>query len=152
MNSNSTILIAEDDEGHATLIMKNLRRAGIRNQILLFRDGDEILRFLFRTSENKRESGSSYLLLLDIRMPKIDGVEVLRRIKSDPELKKMPVIILTTTDDPLEVELCHVCGCNNYITKPVEYEKFVQTVQNLGAFMGILQIPDINGIETVCVR
>ena len=125
MNSKSAILIAEDDEGHATLIVKNLRRAGIRNEILHFRDGEEILGFLFRTSEKKREFGISYLLLLDIRMPKIDGVEVLTRIKTDPELKKMPVIILTTTDDPREVELCHACGCNSYITKPVEYEKFV---------------------------
>lgn len=147
MNSKVIILITEDDEGHATLIMKNLRRAGIRNEILEFRDGEEILRFLFSISENHRKSGIPYLLLLDIRMPKIDGMEVLRRIKADPELKKMPVMILTTTDDPHEVELCHAWGCNNYITKPVDYEKFVQAVQNLGAFMRILQIPDIDGIE-----
>ncbi|MEZ4527554.1 MAG: response regulator [Desulfobacterales bacterium] len=147
MNSNSTILIAEDDEGHAALITKNLRRAGIHNEILLFGDGEEILRFLFTISENHRKSGIPYLLLLDIRMPKIDGVEVLTRIKADPELKKMPVIILTTTDDPREVELCHACGCNSYITKPVDCERFVQAVQNLGAFMNILQIPNIDGME-----
>ncbi len=147
MKSSATILIAEDDDGHATLIMKNLRRAGIRNEILVFRDGEEILGFLFSISQNRRKSGIPYLLLLDIRMPKIDGVEVLRRIKADAELKKMPVIILTTTDDPREVELCYAYGCNSYITKPVEYEKFVQAVHSLGAFMNILQIPNLDRIE-----
>ena len=88
------ILIVEDDDGHALLTEKNLRRAGIRNEMLRFKDGQEILDFLFRKGEGrKRENQAAYLLLLDIRIPKIDGVEVLRQIKQDGELRKIPVII-----------------------------------------------------------
>src|SRR6476620_470551 len=96
-----TILITEDDDGHAFLIEDNLRRAGVNAPFLRFGDGDEVLQFLFgETREPAFEEGQPYLLLLDIRMPKIDGVEVLRRIKAHPQLHKLPVIILTTTEDP----------------------------------------------------
>jgi CheY-like chemotaxis protein len=140
------ILIAEDDTGHAALIRKNLVRSGITNSIIHFKDGQEILDFLFKTGEKPhRESGISYLLLLDIRMPKVDGVEVLRRLKEDKELKKIPVIMITTTDDPREVEKCHEFGCSNYITKPVDYEKFVESIKKLGYFLMVVEIPAING-------
>lgn len=146
MNKEVTILIAEDDEGHAALIEKNLRRSGILNKIQVFRDGEEIYKFLFNTNgSNHRIRGIPYLLLLDIRMPKMDGVEVLKQIKTDQELKKMPVIMITTTDDPREIDTCHVYGCNSYITKPVEYDKFVEIIRNLGAFLKIVKIPDLDG-------
>ena len=76
-------------------------------------------------------------------MPKLDGVEVLRRIKSDPELRKLPVILLTTTDDPREVSRCHALGCNNYIVKPVDYERFADAIRNLGLFISLVEIPEI---------
>src|SRR5579862_924239 len=105
MTQEVVILVAEDDEGHARLIQKNLSRAGLHNPIQRFANGQEALDFLFRRGPGPHRGGdTSYLLLLDIRMPKVDGVEVLRQIKSDPELRKMPVIMLTTTDDPREVE------------------------------------------------
>ncbi|MGR3292379.1 MAG: response regulator [Candidatus Scalindua sp.] len=140
------IIIAEDDEGHATLIMKNLKRAGFRNNFLHFKDGQEVLDFLFESGEGPhRISGKSYLLLLDIRMPKVDGVEVLRQIKEDPELSKMPVIMVTTTDDPREIENCHNLGCNVYITKPVDYEHFTDAIKTLGLFLKVVRVPKING-------
>ncbi len=142
MNQEVVILVAEDDEGHAGLIRKNLFRAGIANEIKHFMDGQEILNFVFCLGPGPhRQKGTSYILLLDIRMPKVDGIEVLRQIKSDPELKKMPVIIITTTDDPREVERCHSLGCNNYITKPVEYEAFVNAIRQLGLFLTVVQLP-----------
>ena len=139
------ILIVEDDDGHALLTEKNLRRAGIRNEMLRFKDGQEILDFLFRKGEGrKRENQAAYLLLLDIRIPKIDGVEVLRQIKQDGELRKVPVIMLTTMDDPREVEACHQLGCSHYIVKPVEYDKFAEVLRQLGLFLKIVQVPQIN--------
>lgn len=146
MHKEVVILIAEDDEGHAGLIRKNLARAGIVNELLHFRDGQEIVDFLFRTGPGQvRESGKAYFLLLDIRMPKLDGVEVLARIKADPELRRIPVIMITTTDDPREVDRCHELGCSSYITKPIEYEAFVNAIRQLGLFLSVVQVPTING-------
>ena len=146
MDDEVVILIVEDDDGHALLMEKNLRRAGIRNEMLRFKDGQEILDFLFRKGEGrKRENQAAYLLLLDIRIPKIDGVEVLRQLKQHDELRKIPIIMLTTTDDPREVEACHRLGCSHYIVKPVEYDKFADVLRQLGLFLKIVQVPQING-------
>ena len=146
MNNEVVILIAEDDEGHAGLIRKNLARAGIVNQLLHFKDGQEIMDFLFRKGDGlKRQSGTAYVLLLDIRMPKLDGVEVLAQVKADPELRKIPVIMITTTDDPREVEKCHALGCSNYIAKPLEYESFVNAIRQLGLFLAVVEVPKVNG-------
>jgi CheY-like chemotaxis protein len=139
------ILIVEDDDGHARLTEKNLRRAGIRNEMLRFKDGQEILDFFFRNGDgDEKESQAAYLLLLDVRIPKIDGVEVLRQIKHDGELRKIPAIMLTTMDDPREVEACHQLGCSHYIVKPVEYDKFAEVLRQLGLFLKIVQVPHIN--------
>ncbi len=139
------ILIAEDDEGHAALIIKNLERAGIKNSIIHFKDGQETLDFLFfRGDGPHREKGACYLLLLDIRMPRADGVEVLKQIKEDKELRKMPIIMVTTTDDPKEVEKCHDMGCSNYVTKPVDYDQFIGVIKQLGIFLLVVEIPKIN--------
>lgn len=144
MTRDVVILIADDDAGHARLIDKNLRRAGLSNPILRFEDGQQILDFLFERGEGpKLTNGTSYLLLLDIRMPKVDGVEVLRQVKAHAELRKIPVSMLTTTDDPREVERCHALGCNNYIVKPVDYEKFSEAINNLGLFISLVQVPGI---------
>ena len=138
------ILIAEDDEGHATLIKKNLARSGIFNQIIHFKDGDETLDFLLRRGKGpQRETGKHYLLLLDIRMPRVDGIEVLRQVKEHDELRKIPVIMITTTDDPREVDRCHTLGCSHYITKPVDYDMFVKAIRQLGLFLLVIEVPTI---------
>ncbi len=140
-----TILIVEDDPGHASLIIKNLKRSGIKNNILHFKDGQEILDFLFRKGEGPhRISGIAYLILLDIRMPKVDGIEVLRKIKEKPALSNIPVIMLTTTDDPREVELCHSLGCSVYISKPIDGNMFVDAIKKLGLFLTVVKVPKIN--------
>ncbi|WP_321288977.1 response regulator [uncultured Sunxiuqinia sp.] len=142
MKKELTIILAEDDIGHATLIRRNLKRAGLMNKIIHFGDGEETLDYLFQTKE--KENGIPSLLLLDINMPKIDGVEVLRRVKEDPDLKRMPVIMITTTDDPREITKCHELGCSNYISKPIDYDKFVDAIRKLGLFLLIVEIPDVN--------
>ena len=148
MNEEVIVLIVEDDDGHARLIEKNLRRASIENEMLRFTDGQQILDFLFRRGEGrKREQFASYLLLLDIRIPKMDGIEVLRQVKQDEELRKLPVIMLTTMDDPREVEVCHDLGCSNYIVKPVHFDKFAEVLSRLGLFLKIVQVPQLNGVQ-----
>jgi CheY-like chemotaxis protein len=143
MTKEVIILIADDDLGHVRLIEKNLHRAGLHNPIERFENGQDILDFLFGRGPRRRAREASYLLLLDIRMPKVDGVEVLRQIKADPELRKIPVIMLTTTDDPREVDHCHAVGCSNYVVKPVDYEKFAEAIKQVGLFIALVQVPEV---------
>ena len=144
MKKEVKILVAEDNDDHASLICKNLRRVGIINPIIEFKDGQEVLDFLF---ENKGqldwENDESFLLLLDLRMPRVNGVEVLRQIKSDKELKQVSVIIITAADDPTEIEKCFQLGCSNTITKPIVYEDFVGMIKKLGFFLTIVDVPTI---------
>jgi CheY-like chemotaxis protein len=146
MQEEVTILIAEDDDGHATLIERNLRRAGIKNEVVRFVDGQEALDFLFcRGPGRHRQPNKPYIMLLDIRMPRADGIQVLQEVKADAELRKLPIIMLTTTDDPLEIDRCHRLGCSIYITKPVEYDTFVEGIMKLGGFLVVVRVPTING-------
>ena len=140
-----TILIAEDDDGHAELIREHLQDSGVSNSMIRFTNGQEIWNFLSRSGAGPhREIKQAYLLLLDIRMPKMDGVEVLRRIKADAALRAMPVIMLTTTNDPREVKECYDLGCNSYVTKPVNYQQFSEALKRLGLFIMIIQVSPIN--------
>ena len=137
-----TIMLAEDDDGHASLIHRNLERAGLVNGFVRVRDGQEALDLLRGEGEHlgKMIEGD-FLLLLDINMPRVDGIEVLRQVKADPMLATIPVIMLTTTDDPREVERCYKLGCNVYITKPVAYDRFVEAIRQLGLFLQVVKLP-----------
>ena len=139
-NNNVTILMAEDDDGHALLVQQRFESVGITNPIIRFKDGREAWEFLSGAGGPGAETGKAYLLLLDIRMPGLDGIEVLKRVKGNQRLKNIPVIMLTTTDDPKEIGLCYELGCNNYLTKPVEFEKFAEVVKRLGLFLMILRV------------
>lgn len=137
------ILLVEDDPGHATLIERNLRRAGVINEIIKLDDGGKAVDFLFKQGEYAGDSNPAPLLvLLDLNMPVLDGCQVLERIKSDERTKHIPVVILTTTDSPQEISRCYDLGCNIYVVKPVEYGKFCEAIRNLGLFLSIVKIPD----------
>ena len=111
------ILLAEDDEGHASLVQRNLRRGGIANQVYHVKDGQEALDFIrCQGSFAGRKQNGPLLIMLDIKMPRVDGVEVLRQLKADPKHERIPVIMLTTTDDPREIERCYALGCSIYAT------------------------------------
>jgi CheY-like chemotaxis protein len=139
------ILLAEDDEGHAELVKRNLARAGIANEIIHVTDGQQALDYVRRQGRySERRMGGSLLLVLDINMPCLDGIEVLQQIKADEGTAKLPCIMLTTTDDPREIERCYEMGCSIYITKPVEYEEFVEAVKRLGLFLQVVAIPAEN--------
>jgi CheY-like chemotaxis protein len=136
------ILLAEDDDGHASLIRRNLKRAGVANEIVRVRDGQEALDYIRGQGPSAgRPAGAPLLLLLDINMPRVDGVGVLQAIKADPATAQVPVIMLTTTDDPREVDRCYQLGCSVYVTKPVQYEAFVDALTRLGMFLEIIKVP-----------
>lgn len=139
------IIMIEDDPGHARLIEKNIRRAGVNNKIIHFESGTAALRHLFQPQV--RENGP-VLVLLDLNLPDMSGTDILEKLKSDELLKRAPVVVLTTTDDQREIQRCYALGCNVYITKPVEYETFAQAIRQLGLFLSIIQVPEPDLMKT----
>lgn len=136
-----TIVLAEDDEGHANLIQRNLRRAGISNPIVHLKDGQEALDFIRGEGPFLGQTPPPIMtILLDINMPRLDGVETLRRLKADDNTKNIPVIMLTTTDDPMEIERCYELGAGVYISKPVDYDSFCEAINRLGMFLQVVQV------------
>ena len=137
------IIMIEDDEGHARLIEKNIRRAGISNEIRHFTDGTSALEYLYEHPSGPAHNGPA-LVLLDLNLPDMSGNEILTRFKGeDSALKRTPVIVLTTTDDKIEIQRCYELGCNVYITKPVNYESFGEAIRQLGLFLSVIQVPDL---------
>lgn len=138
-----TILVVEDDAAHAKLIERNLRRAGISNTIQVIDNGQEALDYLSGRGNyaSRGHTTAPLLILLDINMPGINGHEVLEEIKGDAALRVIPVIMLTSSDDPREVQRCYDMGCNAFVTKPVEPSAFSQTVRDLGLFLNIVAAP-----------
>ena len=138
------IVMIEDDEGHARLIEKNIRRAGVNNEILPFGNGTDALAFLFGADGSGEDSAGRHLLiLLDLNLPDMGGVDILERVKANPHTKLSPVIVLTTTDDSREIQRCYDLGANVYITKPVDYESFADAIRQLGLFLSVMQAPVI---------
>jgi CheY-like chemotaxis protein len=137
------IVLAEDDDGHANLVQRNLERAGLANGLERLKDGQETLDFIRGEGPyaGRNASPQPLLLLLDIKMPRLDGIEVLRQIKADPKTSLIPVIMLTTTDDPREIHRCYELGCSVYITKPVDYQGFVEAIKRLGLFLQVVRVP-----------
>ncbi len=132
-----TIIIVDDDDGQVALIEKNLKRAKLNNPIIRFADGQQLLDFI-----DKGEKPEHITILLDLNMPNIDGYQVLERLKSNPDTAHIPIVVLTTTDDDREIDRCYRLGCNCYLTKPVNYDDFVEMIQQLGMFLSIVKIPD----------
>jgi CheY-like chemotaxis protein len=137
-----TILIVDDDPGHRELVRRNLRRTGLVNPIVGLPDGSEALDFVFRRGVHADRVEAELLILLDINMPGINGIEVLRQIKADPVKKKIPILMLTTTDDPREVAQCYELGCSVYVTKPVDPAEFMEAVKRMGLFLSIVKVPE----------
>ena len=132
-----SIVMIEDDEGHARLIEKNIRRAGVANDIVTFANGSQALDYLFSPTPPRRP----YLILLDLNLPDMTGVDILSALKSNDNTRRAPVIVLTTTDDRREVEKCYDLGANVYIIKPLNYDSFANAIQQLGLFLSVIQVP-----------
>ena len=145
MEKEPVIILAEDDQGHAGLIMQNLKRSGVSNEILHFKDGKETLNFLLKQGNgHHRDEETDYLLLLDIRMPLVNGIEVMKAVKNDREICHIPIIVVSTMEDPIEIQKCHELGCNNYFVKPIGSRKFAQAMEELGQYINEVILPLIH--------
>ena len=131
-----TIVLVEDDPGHARLIEKNIRRAGVNNEISHFVSGTAGLDYLMTNVD------APTLVLLDLNLPDMSGTQILEKLKSGTPTKHIPIIVLTTTDDKAEVQKCYDLGCNVYITKPVDYDAFASAIRQLGLFLSVMKVPD----------
>ena len=137
------ILLVEDDDGHARLIERNLRKVSLVNPIDRVRDGQEALEYLRNEGAfaDRHRYSLPRLVLLDINMPRIDGVEVLERIKADAHLRGLPVIMLTSTDNQSEIDRCYVAGASGYVAKPVNIGCLGEKLQRLGMCLEIFELP-----------
>jgi DNA-binding response OmpR family regulator len=137
-----TIIMIEDDEGHARLIERNIRRSGVNNEIIPFTNGTDAMKYLFGADGSGLDhKGNALLILLDLNLPDTTGIDILKQVKENKYLKSAPVVILTTTDDSQEIKRCYELGCNVYITKPVNYESFANAIRQLGLFFSVIQVP-----------
>ena len=137
------ILIVEDTSEDLDLTLRALRKAKITNHIQVARDGEEALEFIFcegSFAERNIEDGPK-VILLDLKLPKIDGLEVLQRIKSDPRTKSIPVVVLTSSREQNDVVESYNLGVNSYIVKPVNFEQFSEAVQKLGMYWLLINHP-----------
>lgn len=145
MSKPVTIIMIEDDEGHARLIERNIRRSGVNNEIIPFTNGTDALAHLFgKDAGGEDHKGEALLILLDLNLPDMTGIDILRKVKESNLLKCAPVVVLTTTDDAQEIKRCYELGCNVYITKPVNYESFANAIRQLGLFFSVIQVPQAN--------
>ncbi len=143
MTEHVQIVMVEDDEGHARLIEKNIRRAGVSNEIIPFANGTDAISYLFGTDgTGVGNRGRAMLIMLDLNLPDMSGVDILRRVKENEHLKRTPVVVLTTTDDEREIKRCYDLGANVYITKPVNYDSFANAIRQLGLFFSVIQVPE----------
>jgi DNA-binding response OmpR family regulator len=139
-----TIVMIEDDEGHARLIERNIRRAGVSNEIVAFTDGGSALRYLLGPDGTGNvNNGHTLLVLLDLNLPDMSGIDILARLKANVHTKVSPIVILTTTDDQREIQRCYDLGANVYITKPVDYDGFANAIRQLGLFLSVIQVAEV---------
>lgn len=130
------ILLVEDNPSHAEMTMRALRKHGISNHIHVARDGAEAVEYLF--SDGVKPGGIPKLVLLDLKLPKLDGIEVLRRIKGDPRTQAIPVVMLTSSHEDNDLKACYELGVNSYIVKPVDFQQFTDAVRSLGLYWMLL--------------
>ena len=136
------ILLVEDSENDIELTLAALDQHNLANEVIVTRDGEEALNYLYRRGPfQTREAGNPAVVLLDLKMPKTDGKEVLRQVKTDPELKAVPVVILSSSKEERDVIECYHLGVNAYVVKPVDFHEFVDAVKELGLFWSILNVP-----------
>jgi len=138
------ILLVEDNMDDAEMTIRALRKKNLSNRLTHLTDGEEALNFLFGKGkfEGRDINYKPKLILLDLKMPKIDGMEVLEKVKSNSETKKIPVVVLTSSKEDPDLKKCYELGANSYIVKPVEFESFINAVSELGLYWMLLnQVP-----------
>lgn len=136
------ILLMEDDPNDVDLTMTALEEHNLANQVAVVRDGAEGLDYLYRRGKfSERPAGNPVFVLLDLKMPKVNGLEVLRQMKSDPSLKTVPVVVLTSSREAPDLAECYQLGVNAYVVKPVDFYEFIKAVKELGIFWAVINEP-----------
>jgi CheY-like chemotaxis protein len=141
MDKLGRILLVEDDDRDVELTMNALEEYNLANEVVVARDGEEALDYLYcRGKHNSRSGDNPAVLLLDLKLPKVDGLEVLRQVKSDEDLKMIPVVVLTSSREEKDLVASYRLGVNAYVVKPVDFHEFVDAIKELGAFWGIVNV------------
>ena len=136
------ILMVEDDCNDVEMTMTALEEYNLANEVIVTRDGEEALDYLYcRGKYESRASDNPAVLLLDLKLPKVDGLEVLRQVKSDDKLKMIPVVVLTSSHEEKDMVASYRLGVNAYVVKPVDFHEFVNAIKELGAFWGVINVP-----------
>jgi CheY-like chemotaxis protein len=149
MEPNKRILLVEDDPKDIELTLTALEEYNLANEIVVARDGAEALDYLFRRGTFKqRPAGNPVVIMLDLKMPKLDGVQVLRQLTSDPQLRLIPVVVLTSSRESRDLEECYKLGVNAYVVKPVRFTEFIEAVKQIGVFWVLINEPPPNNIRT----
>lgn len=142
MNELGSILLAEDDPRDVELTLTALGEFNLANGVAVVRDGEEALDYLRRRGTwATRPAGQPVVLLLDLKMPKMDGIEVIRQLKSDEALRAIPVVVLTSSRESRDLQECYRLGVNAFVVKPVHFGEFVEAVKQVGAFWAVLNEP-----------
>jgi CheY-like chemotaxis protein len=142
MKAFKCILLVEDDPKDVELTISALSDYYLANQIMVVRDGVEALDYLYRRERFALEPGGSpVVILLDLKMPKLDGIQVLRQIKSDEKLRTIPVVILTSSRESQDLEICYQLGANAYVVKPVKFADFIEAVREISVFWALINEP-----------
>lgn len=143
------ILLVEDDPRDIELTLAALEENNLANEVVVVRDGEQALNYLHRRGDFAlRAEGNPVVVLLDLKMPKMNGLEVLRAMKSDPTLKQVPVVVLTSSRESSDLEECYQQGVNAYVVKPVQFDEFVKSVQELGVFWALINEPPPGSVRS----
>ena len=136
MKKEYEIVIVEDNPADAELMLRSLKKNQLSNNLILLEDGELALNFFFRRGKFKEREAirSNLMIFLDLKLPKVDGLEILRQLKSNPDTKKIPVVIVTSSNQDPDIETAYELGANSYVVKPVDYEKFTKTIKQLGFY------------------
>jgi CheY-like chemotaxis protein len=142
MNRIGRILMVEDDAKDVELTLTALEEYNLANEVIVTHDGEQALDYLYCRGEYKtRSSGNPAVMLLDLKLPKVDGLEVLKQIKSDGELRMIPVVVLTSSKEEKDMVASYKLGVNAYVVKPVDFHEFVNAIKELGVFWAIINEP-----------
>jgi CheY-like chemotaxis protein len=144
-NGEIEIVLVEDNPNDAELITRSLKRHNLANKIVLLKDGADALEFLFAQGESPPNHGGRdpRVVLLDIKLPKVDGIEVLRRMRSDARTKEIPVVILTSSNEERDIKEAYALGVNSFVTKPIKFDEFAKVVAELGMYWLMVNVPPI---------
>jgi CheY-like chemotaxis protein len=142
MNSLRTLLLVEDNPNDVELTLTALKEANLANEVVVANDGEQALDYLFRRGKHAgRKAGQPGVILLDLKMPKVDGHEVLRQIRADAELRLIPIVVLTSSREEKDLYESYDHGANSYVVKPVDFDEFITAISKLGVFWALLNEP-----------